>query len=93
MGMHSHVIGIRPPNDEYQKKVTAWKACVAANIDVPQELMDYFEGEGPREGGMQLNLEDHHCCEIFNEEMKDGFTIELEHVPEGVKFIRFYNAY
>lgn len=93
MGMSSHVVGIKPPNDEYKKKLAAWKACDAAGVSVPQALIAFFGPDGPREEGVEVNLEDYVCCEKYIAEMRDGFTIDLEKIPIGVRFVRFYNSY
>ncbi len=93
MGMSSHVVGIRPADEEYMKKVAAYNACAAAGVSTPDELEDFFDGMPPNPDGVVVDLDDEECCEKYNEHMRDGFTIDVTKLPEGVRYVRFYNSY
>lgn len=41
------VRGLMEPTEDYKKKYTAFKACEAAGIEIPQQLWDYFGGDVP----------------------------------------------
>jgi len=32
-------------------------------------------------------------CKAWNDESREGFEIDIDKLPEGVRFIRIYNSY
>ncbi len=93
MGMNTHVIGIRPADAEYKKKLAALEACEEAGVEPPTELRKFFGGERPNRHGMEVKIEDHECVTTYRDESRDGYTVDLQLLPEGIRFIRFYNSY
>ncbi len=94
--MSSHVVGIQSPDSaKYKKMKAAWDACVAAKINVPDELYHFFGEDGPPddcEEGIVVELpEDAVTKYVAN--MRDGFDIDLSFLPKDIKKIRFYNSY
>ncbi len=95
MGMNMHIIGLRPATEDYKKKMAAYYACKEAAIEIPDELDAYFNFEPPNPDGMEVDIdaEELDCVEDYNEQSKEGFTVEIAKLPAGVEFIRFYNSY
>lgn len=93
MSMSTHVIGIVAVNAEYQKKYKAYKACEDAEVDIPQELIEFFNGESPDPNGMVIDLRKNPCVKKYSADMIDGFDIDLSKVDKNIKIIRFYNSY
>lgn len=79
---HFSVVGIEPgSSDEYLTKATAWRACVAAGVNLPDALVDYF-------GGSEPVLQEGSEVEIPYTETEGGLDIERSAVPDNVKTIR-----
>ncbi len=98
MGMSTSVYGIRKPDDEWKKRVKAWKACEEAGVNSPAELESFFDNLGclPPDGekGPKVNIEEHCCCEEYKAEMEEGFEIDLKQLTElGFTHLRFVNSY
>lgn len=56
MSMSTHVVGIVPPDDDWKKMKQVYDACVAANIDVPDNVWDFFNNEEPDDAGVLIDL-------------------------------------
>lgn len=96
MSMITRVIGIRPPTDDYKKKVAAYLACDAVGVPTPQALLDYFEGVDPKRinpDGMQVDLYEHPAVTPYHGDSRSGLDVDLRGLPEGVTKLRFYNSW
>ena len=62
MSMSTHVIGFKPPNAKWKKMKKAWDACVAANVGLPLEVDEFFDGSVPDDNGVEVRLKDEDCC-------------------------------
>lgn len=94
MGMSTHVEGFKAPDAKWKQMKTVWDACRAAEIGVPEEVDDYFEGEDPDHFGVTVEIEGTECCKEWSDEYnRVGFEVELKKIPKGVTHIRFYNSW
>ena len=93
MGMSTHIIGIKPPDEKWRKMKAIYDACIKGEVGIPQEVEDFFDGEPPDEKGVVIDLEEDQCCSAYSADMQDGFEIDAEKLPDDVKIIRFYNSY
>lgn len=93
MGMSTHVVGFKPPDDKFKKMKAAWDACRAAGIEPPEEVYDFFGGESPDANGVVVEIEKHACCSKWSEDMQDGYEIDVSKLPKDVKIVRFYNSW
>ena len=93
MGMSTHVVGFRPPDDKWQAMREAAEACTNANVPIPIGVFDFFEGEIPDDDtpGMEVRLGD--AVTPFNADASEGFDVDLRMLPEDIHVIRFYNSY
>lgn len=89
MSMSTHVIGIVPPDDEWQKMKAIWDACDAAGVDPPDEVAEFFGHQEPDPKGVLVDIE----AEEWNGDAESGFEVDLASVPEHVKRLRFYNSW
>jgi hypothetical protein len=81
MGMSIHLVGFMEPTDDYAKKVTAYHACEAAGIDVPDELGNFFDYERPSTDGMKVDI----SGAVVGDVMRKGkASVYLSKLPEGV---------
>lgn len=93
MGMSTHVKLLRSKNDPtYQEYLKVLMACKEAEINPPKIVNDYFGGDGI-DNDPETPLEIEFKATPWGDESREGFQIELSDLPEGVKTIRFYNAY
>jgi hypothetical protein len=96
MGMSTHVIGFKAPDDRWQQMKAVWDACAAANVAIPQEVDDYFEGEAPDLAGVEVGetaLMDVGALREWSDEYRQGYEVVLANVPNDVTTIRFYNSW
>lgn len=91
MGMSTRVVGFRPPDDKWNKMRAIYIACVAADVEIPEQVMDFFNGEKPDPSGVEVNLDN--ILKGFKMDGAEGFELELAHVPFGVSAIRFFNSW
>jgi hypothetical protein len=89
MGMDSNVVGIKPPDDRWRKMKHIRDACVNAEISIPEEVDNFFEGEKPDATGVIVEIPHRK----YNAESCDGFEVDLSEIPADVKIVRFVNSY
>lgn len=93
MGMSTHVVGFKPPDDKWKKMKAVYDACRAADINCPEDVDDFFCNGEPDDRGVEFSIEKYPCTKKYNEETSSGFEIDLKKLPADVTIIRFYNSY
>jgi len=93
MGMSTHVIGIKPPDEVWKKMKAAWDACESAGVPIPESVVDFFDGETPDEAGVVLPLNRHECVKRYNCDSQEGFEVDVSKLPVDVKIVRFVNSW
>jgi hypothetical protein len=96
MGMSTHIMGFKAPDDRWRQMKAVWDACAAAHIDVPQEVFGYFEGENPDPAGVEVSetaLMDVGALREWGDSYRSGYEIVVAYVPDDVTTIRFYNSW
>ena len=92
MGMSTHVVGFRHPDDTWKAMLQAYVSCEKAGVEIPEPVLKFFGYEDPRGlSGKEVNLGK--ALKKYTAEEREGFEIDLTRVPEGVRYIRFYNAW
>ncbi len=92
MGMSTHIIGFKPPDEKWRQMKAVWDAVDAAKVDIPKMVYDYFEGSPPDVAGVEVELEGN-AAQEWHDEYRSGFEVDLSKLPDGVKTIRFYNSW
>lgn len=91
MGFNVYYRGVKPPTEEYKKKLAAYKALEVAGLEIPDELQEYFDYEEPSEDGMEVSIREAVSGDIMHE---DGYAlIDLNKLPKGVAFIKVIGSY
>lgn len=90
MGMHTYVVGLVPPDEQWQKMKTVYDSCVAAGIDVPVEVEHFFDGRPPDPAGHEVEIESR---EWSDDDARAGLEVELRSLPQHVKVVRFINSW
>lgn len=89
MGMSTHVVGFRPPDEKWEKMKAVWDASVEADVSIPREVKDFFEGEDPDPKGVAIRIP----VEEWQGDMQEGVQVWLDELPPDIKVIRFYNSW
>lgn len=94
MGMSTHVVGFRPPDAHWKNMKAVWDACHAAKVDVPEAVEQFFAETEPDEAGVVVDLEKTGATQKWSDGRGcEGFQVDVSKLPEGLKIIRFYNAW
>ena len=56
MGMSSHVYGMVEPDGYFLRMKKVYDVCKEANVSLPDEVHDYFEGHDPDKVGITEEL-------------------------------------
>ena len=89
----THVEGFKKPDANWKKMKAVYDACIEADVDVPEEVEDYFNGEEPDESGVNVDLEDTDCCKEYSADSCSGYEIDVTKLPKDITIIRVYNSY
>jgi hypothetical protein len=98
MGMSTHVVGVKPPDEKWQRMKAIWDACMAARVDPPREVMKFFEGETPDPLGVRVGefeLRSAGCLKDWCDPRgsSSGVELDLAKLPPGVTVLRFVNSW
>ena len=88
MGMSMHVVGVVPPDGEWEKMKAAHDACLAAGVEIPEEILSFFEWQEPDPKGLSVKIDQH--VSGYNTESCQGFDVAIKDLPKNVKVVRFY---
>lgn len=91
MGMYSYVQGMKPKNEEYEKKLQIYKLCKELKMKIPSEIEDFFDGE-VCEHGIICDLPNEAIKE-YQEDTNEYFEVDLSKIPKDVTKVRFCNSY
>lgn len=92
MGMSTHVVGFRPPDEKWNRMKAAWQSCQAAGVPPPKEVSQFFEDIDPGDRpGAEVDLGD--ACQEYSAEMIRGYEIDISKLPKDVRIIRVYNSW
>ena len=89
MGMSTHIVGIMPADETFNKMKAAYDACELAGVEPPREVMEFFGHSAPEADGATCELK----TREWQNDMCQGLEIDIADLPPGVKTIRFYNSW
>jgi hypothetical protein len=89
MGMSTHVVGFRPPDEKWKKMKKIWDSCQEAGVAVPKEVAEFFDDCEPDPAGVEVEIKTH----PYHDESRDGYEVHLSEIPKDVTLIRFFNSY
>lgn len=93
MGISIHVEAVRPPDEKWKAMKKAYEACEAAGIEVPKEVQEFFGYEEPDTNGVVVPIENTMAVGSFEDDGRQGFTVEIDKLPPDVKIVRFWLSY
>jgi len=94
--MSTHVIGFKPPDTKWKLMRSIWESCEEANVTIPEDVYDFFNGEKPQEDGVKVSqkqLADADAIRHYKGDMEQGYEILVDMIPSDIKIIRVYNAF
>ena len=92
MSMDTHIVGFRPADERWKKMKEVWDACESAHVPIPKVVSDYFNDESPGDKpGMEVDIGD--AVEKWGDDGRSGYEVNIDNLPIGVGFIRFYNSW
>lgn len=89
MSSSMYVIGFVPPDEKWQRMADIYFACKRANVAIPMEVEDFFDGGEPDAHGQEVHIP----SRGWSAEMREGIEIDVAQIPSKVKTIRFYKSY
>lgn len=93
MSMSTSVSGFRPPDEKWKKMKAIWDSCEKADIAVPDEVENFFDGGPPDDLGVEIDLEHLDCCNPYGSDDGGGFEVKISKLPKDIKIIRFCNSW
>ena len=96
MSMSTFVEAYKPPDEKWRAMKSVWDACARAEVDPPDEVLDFFEEEKPDKAGVRIDhfkMEKAGIIKEWGDDGRSGYELDLEKLPEGVKVLRFYNSW
>lgn len=96
MSMSCHVVGFRPPDEEWKKHKAVWDACEAAGVDPPAATEDFFNSEPPDPAGVEIPddvLEECGALKRYRRDGASGYEVDVSKLPKGLAVLRFYNSW
>ncbi len=91
MGMSSHVIGFKPPDEKWKKMQAIYNACEAAGVTIPKEVGEFFDYSPPDLAGVEVKIPVHESSN--SRSCSDIYEVYLKDIPKDVTIIRFINSY
>jgi len=93
MGMSSRVEGIKAPGERWAEMKRVWDTCMAARVDPPKAVWDYFDGKTPDPAGVIINLVRDDAVKVYTDDNSSGFVVELSRLPKDLTHLRFLNSW
>lgn len=93
MGVSTHVIGFRPPDEKFRRMKSAFDACVEAGVEPPVEVQAFFNYESPDEAGVEVEIHECVAVKVWNDSYRSGFEVDVTKLPKDVTVLRFYNSW
>jgi hypothetical protein len=91
MSMSTHVLGVIPPDEKFERMKNAYDACKLAGVPVPENVADFFGGEEPDPKGRLVELGNAREWDPGHPE--SGFEVWIDELPPHVKAVRFINSW
>jgi hypothetical protein len=98
MSMYCGIVGIKPPDDKWKKMKAIWDSCMAADIEPPSDVYDYFGDYEPDEDGVTVSeseLSNSGAIRPISEVQfsNRGYIIDVTKLPKDIKLIKVENSW
>ena len=88
MGMSYSARAIVPATDKYIHFKNIYEMCKNANVEIPDEVDNFFEYGTPRKDGMEFHL---HMSDMKNDDndYSSYMRVDVADIPKDAKYIDF----
>lgn len=96
MGMSTHVKGFKPADEKWKKMKAVYDTCIAADLEVPEAVNEFFGWKKPDENGVEVDQKALWECGAiteYNTLAAQGYELHVDKLPADVTIVRFYNAW
>lgn len=99
MGMSTHVVAFKPPDEKWQAMKAVYDACNAAGVDPPSDVIAFFNDSEPDESGVEISSRGpgykllDWCREWDDGNGRAGYEVVIEKLPKDVSIVRFFNSW
>lgn len=94
MSMSTSVVGIKPPDEKWKKMKAIWDSCVAADVDPPNEVSEFFGWEDPDNSGVLVYKDKMgDAIQKYDDNYQSGYEVHIDKLPSDIKIIRFTNSW
>lgn len=94
MGMSSSVCGVVPADEKFNKMKDIWNMCESTGVAIPDEVVDFFDGERPDDAGVVVWIDRNSAAVTeYNNDMSQGFEVDISKLDPKFKIIRFVNSW
>ena len=99
MGLSTYVVGFVPPDEKFNKMLEIYRNCEAADVPVPEEVLQFFDDRRPDPAGVEVSLcYDERYAGVVKEYHDsginaDGYEVDLRLLPTDIKILRFINVW
>jgi hypothetical protein len=85
MDISVKVVGVTNNQDpKFKQMFAAYQACEAANVEIPDAVIDYFNDEEPNPKGLEVTIP----VKKSSGEMKYFYDFNVSELPKDVESIR-----
>lgn len=91
MSMSTNIVGVTPPDKKWKTMKEIWDKCEELEIELPNEVGEFFNYAEPDEKGVIVDLEKY--LEEWNDEASQGYELKVKDIPKDVTVLRFYNSW
>lgn len=85
MSTSYYVVGMRPPDEKFEAMKAIWDACQKADVEVPNEVLIFFDDHEPDVKGIEVDLP----ITEGSGEYRNWFTLSVSDIPNNITEIRF----
>lgn len=85
MDVSVKVVGVTNNQDpQFKQMFAVYQACKAADVEIPDAVIDYFDDEEPNPDGLEVAIP----VEKSSGEMKYFYDFNIKKLPKNVESIR-----
>ena len=95
MGMSTAVFGIVPADEKFNQMKKIWEMCEQANVAIPRDVVDFFDGDRPDDADVVIYLDDSEVSAVkeWFDDCSVGYEVDLSKLDPKIKIIRFANSW
>ena len=102
MGMSTHAVGFKPPDEKWLKMKAIWDACRAGGVEVPADVGAFFGWNDPSAAGVAVDQKTLVACgavaflsdgERSERDCGGGMEIDIRKLPPDVTIVRIVNSW